>query len=176
MSAYTPPRETNFIQISLSDFLESHETLNPGQIVNGKLSQKDEILFIFSLIGGGRALTKEELYEVVKFVEQILGQESIYEIPNQVMLSKLLHSLIDSHLLIQYDNAYEISKSGVSSFKNSFQKSILRKTSLRRACRFLNCILPALLDKDPDISKLRATLIQATEFYGSFSRNGEALE
>jgi hypothetical protein len=36
--------------------------------------------------------------------------------------------------------------------------------------------LPALLDKDPDISKLRATLAQATEFYGSFSGNGEALE
>jgi hypothetical protein len=175
MSAYTPPRETNFIQISLSDFLESHETLNPSQIVNGKLSQKDEILFIFSLIGG-RALTKEELYEVVKFVEQILGQESIYGIPNHVMLSKLLRSLIDSHLLIQYGNAYEISKSGVSSFKNSFQKSILRKTSLRRACRFLNCILPALLDKDPDISKLRAILAQATEFYGAFSGNGKTFE
>ncbi|MFX1519322.1 MAG: hypothetical protein ACFFCD_05330 [Promethearchaeota archaeon] len=175
MSAYTPPRETNFIQISLSDFLESHEPLNPSEIVNGKLSQKDEILFIFSLVGG-RALTKEELYEVVKFVEQILGQESIYGIPNQVTLSKLLCNLLSNHLIIQYDKAYEISKSGISSFKNSFQKSILRKTSLRRACRFLNCILSALLDRDPDISKLRATLAQATEFYSTFSGNGKTFE
>ena len=168
MSAYTPPRDPNFVQISLSNFLESQKELNPNQILNGKLTQKDEILFIFSLIGG-RALTKEELYEIIKFVEQIIGSDSIYGIPNQDALSNLLHSLIHSNLIIQYDKVYEISKSGISLFKNFFHKSILKKASLRRACRFLNCILPALLDKDPDMSQFKTILQQAAEFYSRLS-------
>ena len=168
MSAYTPPRDPNFQVTLISDFLESQKELKPNQILNGKLTQKDEILFVFSLMGG-RAITKEELYEIVKFVEQILGPDSIYGIPNQVVLSNLLHSLIHSKLIIQYDQAYEISKSGMSAFKNFFQKSILKKASFRRACRFLNCILPALLDKDPDMTQFKIILQQAVEFYSELS-------
>ena len=168
MSAYTPPREPNFKQFLISNFLEHQEELNPSPTSNGKLSQQDEMLFIFSLVDG-RILNAEELYEVVKFVEQILGSESIYGIPTQAALSKLLHSLTNSNLIIQNDKAYKISKSGNSSFKNSFQKYILKKTSLRRACRFLNCILPALLDNNPSKTEFKIILQQAAEFYGKLS-------
>jgi len=163
-------REPNFRQIALSSFIESQEELDPNLISNGKLLQKDEILFILSLIEG-RILTKNELYEIVKFVECILGAESIYGIPNQDAFFNHLHSLIHSNLIIHHanNNAIKISKSGINYFKNSFQKTILKSPSLRLARRFLICILPALLDKNPEITQLRIVLEQAAELYGELS-------
>ena len=162
-------REPNFRQIALSSFLESQEEFDPNLISNGKLSQKDEILFILSLIEG-RILTKNELYEIVQFVECILGAESIYGIPTQDAFSNHLHSLIHSNLIIHHaNNSIKISKSGINYFKNSFQKTILKSPSLRLARRFLICILPALLDKNPEITQLRIVLEQAAELYGELS-------
>jgi len=162
-------KEPNFRQIALSCFIESQEELDPNLISNGKLSQKDEILFILSLIEG-RILTKNELYELVRFVECILGTESIYGIPNHDAFFNHLHSLIHSNLIIHHANStIKISKSGINYFKNSFQKTILKSPSLRLARRFLICILPALLDKNPDITQLRIVLKQATELYGELS-------
>jgi hypothetical protein len=163
------PREPHFRQIALSSFVEQQEELDPNLISNGKLSQKDEILFILSLVEG-RLLTKDELYEIVQFVECILGPESINGIPNHDAYSNHLHSLIHSNLIIHHqNNAFRISKSGINYFKNSFQKTILKSPSLRLARRFLICILPALLDKNPDITQLRIVLKQATELYGELS-------
>jgi len=162
-------KASNFRQIALSSFIESQEELDPNLISNGKLSQKDEILFILSLIES-RILTKNELYELVQFVECILGTESIYGIPNQDALSNHLHSLIHSNLIINHaNNTIKISKSGINYFKNSFQKTILKRPSLRLARRFLICILPALFDKNPDIAQLRIVLKQAAELYGELS-------
>jgi hypothetical protein len=167
-SAYSP-REPHFRQIALSSFVEQQEELDPNLISNGKLSQKDEILFILSLVEG-RILTKNELYEIVQFVECILGSESIYGIPNHDAFSNHLHSLIHSNLIIHsQNNAFRISKSGINYFKNSFQKTILKSPSLRLARRFLICILPALLDKNPDITQLRIVLKQAAELFSELS-------
>ena len=90
-------REPNFRQIALSSFIESQEELEPSLISNGKLSQKDEILFILSIIED-RILTKNELYEIVQFVERILGTESM-DVPQMPILHSYFAELTYMRIL-----------------------------------------------------------------------------
>ena len=114
----------------------------------------------------------EDCKKLVSDINLYFGSDvkSIYGIPNQDAFSNHLHSLIHSNLIIHNtNNTIKISKSGINYFKNSFQKTILKSPSLRLARRFLICILPALLDKNPDITQLRIVLGQAAELYSELS-------